>query len=124
MLKSVRGGGVADLMRAYFRRLGTGHRDVESGQLVHTSRGGASSGSSADTGFSGRLVEETASILDANERNNAICFSCEIVKGVRVKHCPFCDRCVDRLDHHWCETLCAMSSPPDPCLWLLGFLVP
>jgi hypothetical protein len=44
---------------------------------------------------------------DAVERNTAMCFSDESVKGARVKHCPFCDRCVYHMDQHWC--VCARA---------------
>jgi hypothetical protein len=94
---------VVDVIRAYFRTAGvTASRDIESGVSTLAARSaGAAASSQHAAGFSLKLIEETAEFFDATERNASICFSCESLKGIRVKHCPFCDRCVDRMDHHW-----------------------
>ena len=95
-------------MRAHFRSAGVApsdRRDLESG-TTQSSRGGGAGGGTAlhPVGFSTKLIEETADFFEAGERNASICFACESLRGIRVKHCPYCDRCVDRLDHHRCAT--------------------
>lgn len=45
----------------------------------------------------GPLLRE---LLTCAIRGDSVCSTCKIIRPVRSKHCPVCNRCVSRMDHH------------------------